>query len=60
MNNKNLFFSYIIRLVILILATLSTVPEDFWVRVILLTTAYMLFDLDKFIDSGNKNGTMPG
>lgn len=57
---KNAFWTYITRLVILILAALSTDVENFWVRFLLLFVAFALFELnDFFVSKKDDDGTPP-
>lgn len=57
---KNAFWTYITRLVILILAAISTDIENFWVRFIILFIAFALFELnDFFVSKKDDDGTPP-
>jgi len=57
---KNAFWTYITRLVILVLAALSTDVENFWVRFLLLFVAFALFELnDFFVSKKDNDGTPP-
>lgn len=57
---KNAFWTYITRLVILVLAAISTDIENFWVRFILLFVAFALFELnDFFVSKKDDDGTPP-
>lgn len=57
---KNAFWTYITRLVILILAAISTDIENFWVRFLLLFIAFALFELnDFFVSKKDNDGTPP-
>lgn len=57
---KNAFWTYITRLVILILAAISTDVENFWVRFLLLFIAFALFELnDFFVSKKDDDGTPP-
>lgn len=57
---KNAFWTYITRLVILILAAISTDIENFWVRFLLLFIAFALFELnDFFVSKKDDDGTPP-
>lgn len=48
---KNAFWTYITRLVILVLAALSTNIENFWARFLILFVAFALFELHDFFSS---------
>lgn len=57
---KNAFWVYITRLVILILAAISTDIENFWVRFLLLFVAFALFEInDFFVNKKDDDGTPP-
>ena len=58
---KNAFWTYITRLVILVLAAISTDVDNFWVRFLLLFVAFALFELNDFFVSkkDNDDGTPP-
>lgn len=57
---KNAFWTYITRLVILVLAAISTDVENFWVRFFLLFVAFALFELnDFFVSKNDDDGTPP-
>ena len=57
---KNAFWVYITRLVILILAAISTDIENFWVRFLLLFVAFALFEInDFFVNKKDDNGEPP-
>jgi len=57
---KNAFWTYITRLVILVLAAISTDVENFWVRFLLLFIAFALFELnDFFVSKKDDDGTPP-
>jgi len=57
---KNAFWTYITRLVILVLAAISTDVENFWVRFLLLFVAFALFELnDFFVSKKDDDGTPP-
>lgn len=57
---KNAFWTYITRLVILVLAAISTDVENFWVRFLLLFIAFALFELNDFFASKkDDDGTPP-
>ena len=45
---KNAFWVYLTRLVILVLAAISTDIENFWVRFLLLFVAFALFEINDF------------
>ena len=48
---KNAFWIYITRLVILVLAAVSTNIENFWVRFLILFVAFALFELHDFFSN---------
>lgn len=57
---KNAFWTYITRLVILVLAAISTDVDNFWVRFTLLFVAFVLFELnDFFVSKKDDDGTPP-
>lgn len=57
---KNAFWTYITRLVILVLAAISTDIENFWVRFLLLFISFALFELnDFFVSKKDDDGTPP-
>ena len=57
---KNAFWTYITRLVILVLAALSTNIENFWARFLILFVAFALFELHDFFSSKkDEDGTPP-
>ena len=57
---KNAFWTYITRLVILVLAALSTNIENFWARFLILFVAFALFEInDFFVNKKNDDGTPP-
>ena len=57
---KNAFWTYITRLVILVLAALSTNIENFWARFLILFVAFALFELHDFFNSKkDEDGTPP-
>lgn len=57
---KNAFWTYITRLVILVLAAISTDIENFWIRFLLLFVAFALFELnDFFVSKKDDDGTPP-
>lgn len=57
---KNAFWVYITRLVILVLAAISTDIENFWVRFLLLFVAFALFEInDFFVNKKNDDGEPP-
>ena len=57
---KNAFWTYITRLVILVLAALSTNIENFWARFLILFIAFALFELHDFFSSKKgEDGTPP-
>ena len=57
---KNAFWIYITRLVILVLAAVSTNIENFWVRFLILFVAFGLFELHDFFSSKkDEDGTPP-
>lgn len=57
---KNAFWTYITRLVILVLAAISTDVDNFWVRFLLLFVAFALFELnDFFVSKKDNDGTPP-
>ena len=57
---KNAFWTYITRLVILVLAALSTNIENFWARFLILFIAFALFELHYFFSSKkDEDGTPP-
>ena len=57
---KNAFWTYITRLVILVLAAISTDVDNFWVRFLLLFVAFALFELnDFFVSNKDNDGGIP-
>ena len=56
---KNAFWTYITRLVILVLAALSTNIENFWARFLILFVAFALFELHDFFSSTKDEGGTP-
>ena len=57
---KNAFWVYLTRLVILVLAAISTDIENFWVRFLLLFVAFALFEInDFFVNKKDDDGTPP-
>ena len=57
---KNAFWTYITRLVILVLAALSTNIENFWARFLILFVAFGLFERHDFFSSKkDEDGTPP-
>ena len=57
---KNTFWVYITRLVILVLAAISTNIENFWVRFLLLFVASALFEInDFFVNKKDDDGPPP-
>lgn len=57
---KNAFWTYITRLVILVLAAMSTEVDYFWLRFALLFVAFALFELnDFFVSKKDDDGTPP-
>lgn len=57
---KNAFWTYITRLVILVLAALSAEVDYFWLRFGLLFVAFALFELnDFFVSKKDDDGTPP-
>ena len=57
---KNAFWTYITRLVILVLAAISTDVDNFWVRFLLLFVAFALFELnDFFVSKKDNDGGIP-
>ena len=57
---KNAFWVYITRLVILVLAAISTDIENFWARFLLLFVAFALFEInDFFVNKKDDDGEPP-
>ena len=57
---KNTFWVYITRLVILVLAAISTDIENFWARFLLLFVAFALFEInDFFVNKKDDDGAPP-
>lgn len=57
---KNAFWTYITRLVILVLAAVSAEVDYFWLRFSLLFVAFALFELnDFFVSKKDNDGTPP-
>ena len=56
---KNAFWVYLTRLVILVLAAISTDIENFWVRFLLLFVAFALFEINDFFVNKKDDGEPP-